>query len=103
LPSFSYTPQLVPTPGKDLFYFPILHFIKCILIVLRSFTLVFQTCINHTLIRLTVRHYLLFLYCPVPLFFNSLQCIVLYYLHIQRQCFNIFHPLACLFPSPVSL
>jgi hypothetical protein len=37
------------------------------------------------------------LYCLATLLSNSLQCIVLYYLHAQMQCFNIFYSLTFFF------
>jgi hypothetical protein len=46
--------QLVPTPGKDLFYPSVLNFFfKCILIVQGGFTLVLQACIYRALVKLT--------------------------------------------------
>jgi hypothetical protein len=66
---------LVPTPGKDLFYHPVLHFFKCVLIVQRGFAMIFHTCIYHALIKLSP--YI----CTAPLLFSSLQCIALYNLH----------------------
>jgi hypothetical protein len=50
---FTYTHTLVPSSGQDLFYLPVLHFLKCIFIVQGGLALVFYTCIYHTLIRLT--------------------------------------------------
>jgi hypothetical protein len=46
----------VPTPGKDLFFPPALHFLKkakYILIVQGSFTLALQVCIYRAFIKLT--------------------------------------------------
>jgi hypothetical protein len=75
-----------PTPNKDLFYLPVLFFLMYI-DVRRGFTLVFYTCIYHVLIKLisSVTYSL-----SVPLLFNSLQCILLYYLHTQMKCSSIF-------------
>jgi hypothetical protein len=39
------------TPGEDLFYLPVLHFLERILIVQYGFALVFQTCVYHALVR----------------------------------------------------
>jgi hypothetical protein len=94
------SPLLVPTSCKDLFYLPALCFLKCILIVQGCFTSAFQTYTFGSLIRLTVPHYLLFLYHPAPLLFSSIQCVVLYYRHTQMQCFNIFHSLTFSFTWP---
>jgi hypothetical protein len=73
-----------PSPEKNCFTFLVLHFLKCILIVQRSFTLVFQSCIYHALTKLTPPpHYLLFLYHHLsPLIFNSLECVMVYYNHM---------------------
>jgi hypothetical protein len=49
---------LLPTPKQDLFYLPV-HF-KCVLIVQRSFAVVFHTYMYYTLIRLTLSMTLFF-------------------------------------------
>jgi hypothetical protein len=51
--------SLVPTPGQDLFYLPVLHLSRCMLIIQGFFPLLFHTCVICTLIRLT--YLLLFL------------------------------------------
>jgi hypothetical protein len=97
-------PFLMPSPShwysslENMFYLPSFIFLKCILIVQGGFTLAFQTCIYHAVIRLNPLHYLLFLYYHAPLLFRSLQCIMFYYLHIQIESFNIFHSLTLSFP-----
>jgi hypothetical protein len=74
---------LVPTPDKDLFHPPVLHFFKCILIVHGGFASEFQACIYSALIRLPLP--LLTLYHRAPLLFNSLQCIVIFYSYIDEM------------------
>jgi hypothetical protein len=63
----------------------------------RGVIFVFQMCMYCTLFRLTPY----FFYHSIPLF-NSLQCIVLYYLYKQMQCFSIFY-YNILFPSTTFL
>jgi hypothetical protein len=64
-----------------------------------GFTLVFQACIYHALIKLTPSpYYLLILYHHAPLILNSLQYSALYYIHIETGCFNIFHSLTFSLP-----
>jgi hypothetical protein len=75
---------------------PFLFFLKCILIVQGIFILVFQTCIYHALMWLSL-HYLIFLYYPSPLLFNSVQCIVLCS-YTDAKCFNVFHSVTFSFP-----
>jgi hypothetical protein len=79
---------LLPPPDSAYFTYLFFIFFKYVLIFQGDFTLVFQTCIYCALIRLTILHYLLFLYCPAPLLFHSLQCIALHYLHTQMKCFT---------------
>jgi hypothetical protein len=56
--------HLIVTPGQDLFYLPILHFLRWTLILQGSFALVFHTYIYHTLIRLAPSTYLIFPLSP---------------------------------------
>jgi hypothetical protein len=71
--------SLVPTPRQDLFYLPALHFLKVYIDSSRVFHLgisdMHLSCFNQ--INSPIVY---FLYCPVPLLFNTLQCIELYYL-----------------------
>jgi hypothetical protein len=93
-----------PTNGnhspKALVLFPSLPFLKCILVVQGDYCLGISDCVYHILIRLVPT--LLLLYHSAPLLFYRLQCIVLYYLHTQRQYFNIFLLSNILFPLPFS-
>jgi hypothetical protein len=63
---------------KDLFYYLVLHFIKCILIVQGFFPDISSwdiSCFNQ------IKPLLLFLYHHASLIFNSLQNSTLYYIH----------------------
>jgi hypothetical protein len=44
---------LVITPRENLFYTPVLNFLKCILVIQGDFTLILHTCLYCILIRLT--------------------------------------------------
>jgi hypothetical protein len=77
---------------------------KYIMIVEGGYTLVLQACVYYALIKLTpLLHHLLFLYHHAPLIFSSLQYGMLYYIHIQMGCFDIFYSLtfSFLLPPPV--
>jgi hypothetical protein len=79
--------SLLLVPKQDLFYLPVLHFFKCILIVQRD--LPWYLYCN----QIKPLYYLLFLYCSATRLFNSFQCISLYYLHTQIQCISILFSL----------
>jgi hypothetical protein len=88
------------TPYPSFFFF---FFLKCMLwLVQGSFALVFQGCIHHALIKLTLPPLLThYQYHHALLIFNSLQYSTLLYLYIDglfqsSSFFNIF------FPSPTS-
>jgi hypothetical protein len=84
-PSYCYLP-----PGQGLFYLPVLHFSKCVCIGWsREFHFgisdMCMSCFN----QFSTLYYFLFLYCPAPQLFSSLQCIALYYLLTQMHCISI--------------
>jgi hypothetical protein len=81
LPSFTLFSCSHPTPRLGLFYLSVLHFFKCILIVQGGFTLVFQTCLCLTLIRLSP-HYLLF-FTLLP-YYSTAYSALCYIIFIHR-------------------
>lgn len=99
----TFTILLVPSPEQDLFYLPILHFLKHILIVKGIFALVFQTWIYRALIRLTPSITYSFSVTRSPVV-QSLQCMA-YTIFMHRCDVSIFFTLTCFFslPPPVVL
>jgi hypothetical protein len=80
LPSFTLPLPTGTHPQTDLFYLPVLHFFKCMLIVQEDFTLIFHTCIYHTLIRLT---------SSITYSF-SITLVTCYSLTFSALCYTIF-------------
>jgi hypothetical protein len=70
---------VVPTPGKDLFYLPVIHVVKVYIDSPRGFYLGIPDMYILCFTQINP-HYLL--YHSDPLLLIKLQCFVLHYLHI---------------------
>jgi hypothetical protein len=89
---------LVLTPRQYVFYFSVLHFLKCIVIVCLGISDMYISCYN----QINAIYYFLFLYYLPPILFNSLQCLTLYCLHTQMHCVSILFTLYHVsFPFPL--
>jgi hypothetical protein len=101
LPSFTLSScsplPLVPTLREDLFYLPVLHFLKCVLIAQGSSTLVSQTC----LIRLTCVTYS-FSTCLSPITQQPTVHCVMVFSYTDAMCFNLFSIIFFLLLPPYS-
>jgi hypothetical protein len=77
-------------------------FFKCVLTVQGGFTLVFHTYVHHSFNQINPLFYLLFLYHPAPLLFNTLSALC-YTIFINRSnVFQYYSLFVVIFSSPAS-